>query len=108
MVEHLDTPGQPHEQLWHSTACTTASTHASLANASHISFTTFGKSLITFFAGLGPSAGQVWRVGLMGYNATAANIELVLTAFRQGLGEQGYSKSQPKTQNPQETRVDYP
>lgn len=58
-------------------------------------------------AGLGPSAGQVWRVGLMGYNATAANIELVLTAFRQGLAEQGYSKSQPKTQNPDETRVDY-
>lgn len=58
-------------------------------------------------AGLGPSAGQVWRVGLMGYNATPANIELVLTAFRQGLAEQGYSKSQPKTQNPQETRVDY-
>lgn len=59
-------------------------------------------------AGLGPSAGQVWRVGLMGYNATAANIELVLTAFRQGLAEQGYSKSQPKTQNPDEGRVDYP
>lgn len=59
-------------------------------------------------AGLGPSAGQVWRVGLMGYNATAANVELVLTAFRQGLAEQGYSKSQPKTQNPKESRVDYP
>lgn len=57
--------------------------------------------------GLGPSAGQVWRVGLMGYNATAANIELVLTAFRQGLADQGYSKSQPKTQNPQEDRVNY-
>ena len=47
-------------------------------------------------------------MGLMGYNATAANIELVLTAFRQGLAEQGYSKSQPKTQNPDESRVDYP
>ena len=46
-------------------------------------------------------------MGLMGYNATAANIELVLTAFRQGLAEQGYSKSQPKTQNPQEDRVSY-
>ncbi len=63
---------------------------------------------IALTAGLGPSAGQVWRVGLMGYNATAANIELVLTAFRQGLAEQGYTKSQPKTQNPQESRVDYP
>ena len=64
--------------------------------------------VIILTTGLGPSAGQVWRVGLMGYNATAANIELVLTAFRQGLAEQGYSKSQPKTQNPQESRVDYP
>ena len=63
--------------------------------------------VIILTTGLGPSAGQVWRVGLMGYNATAANIELVLTAFRQGLAEQGYSKSQPKTQNPQESRVDY-
>ena len=59
-------------------------------------------------AGLGPSAGQVWRVGLMGYNATAANVELVLTAFRQGLAEQNYSKSQPKTQNTNESRVNYP
>lgn len=74
-----------------------------------VSFTvlSIGQSSVTFCVGLGPSAGQVWRVGLMGYNATAANIELVLTAFRQGLAEQGYSKSQPKTQNPQETRVDY-
>lgn len=38
---------------------------------------------------------------------TAANIELVLTTFRQGLAEQGYSKSQPKTQNTKESRVDY-
>ena len=41
-------------------------------------------------AGLGPSACQVWRVGLMGYNATAANVELVLTGVRQGLAEQGF------------------
>ena len=44
----------------------------------------------------------------MGYCATAQNIELVLTAFRQGLAEQGYDKSQPKTQNPKEGKVDFP
>ncbi|KAL4431336.1 hypothetical protein ABPG75_006592 [Micractinium tetrahymenae] len=40
--------------------------------------------------GLGPTAGKVWRVGLMGYNARPANVELVLAAFRSGLALQGY------------------
>ncbi|EFN60011.1 hypothetical protein CHLNCDRAFT_48400 [Chlorella variabilis] len=40
--------------------------------------------------GLGPTAGKVWRVGLMGYNAKPANVELVLVAFRTGLAKQGY------------------
>merc|ERR1719405_268425 len=39
--------------------------------------------------GLGPSAGKVFRVGIMGYNATPRNIELVLQAFRDGLQQQG-------------------
>ncbi|GAX73666.1 hypothetical protein CEUSTIGMA_g1117.t1 [Chlamydomonas eustigma] len=42
--------------------------------------------------GLGPSAGKVWRVGIMGYNARPANIELVLTAFKDGLKKQGWKK----------------
>ena len=42
--------------------------------------------------GLGPSAGQVWRVGLMGYNATPAMVELVLAAFEDGLKQQGFLK----------------
>eukprot|EP00891_Asterochloris_glomerata_P005967 jgi/Astpho2/5967/fgenesh1_pg.00080_%23_150_t len=42
--------------------------------------------------GLGPTAGKVWRVGIMGYNATPANIELVIAAFRDGLQQQGYVK----------------
>lgn len=33
--------------------------------------------------GLGPSAGQVWRIGLMGYNATVANVKYVLEKFRE-------------------------
>lgn len=42
--------------------------------------------------GLGPSAGKVWRIGLMGYNATPATVELVLAAFRDGLAQQGFLK----------------
>jgi len=43
--------------------------------------------------GLGPSAGKVWRIGIMGYNARLANIELVLAAFRDGLRKQGWKKA---------------
>jgi alanine-glyoxylate transaminase / serine-glyoxylate transaminase / serine-pyruvate transaminase len=42
--------------------------------------------------GLGPSAGRVWRVGLMGYSCTRANVALVLEAFRTGLEAQGWTK----------------
>ena len=35
--------------------------------------------------GLGPSAGQVWRIGLMGYNATEANVKLVLEKFEEAM-----------------------
>jgi alanine-glyoxylate transaminase/serine-glyoxylate transaminase/serine-pyruvate transaminase len=35
---------------------------------------------------------QVWRVGLMGYNAKPANVELVLAAFEDGLKQQGFLK----------------
>lgn len=39
--------------------------------------------------GLGPMAGKVWRIGLMGYGSQRANIELCLTAMRAALAEQG-------------------
>ena len=39
--------------------------------------------------GLGPTAGKVWRVGIMGFNATDANVQLVLDAFKDGLKKQG-------------------
>jgi alanine-glyoxylate transaminase/serine-glyoxylate transaminase/serine-pyruvate transaminase len=39
--------------------------------------------------GLGPSAGKVWRIGLMGYNARPQNVALVVDAFRDGLSKQG-------------------
>jgi len=37
----------------------------------------------------GQTIGKIWRVGIMGYNATPANVELVLAAFREGLKAQG-------------------
>ena len=39
--------------------------------------------------GLGPTAGKIWRVGIMGYNANTAAVALVLEAFRDGLAKQG-------------------
>lgn len=38
--------------------------------------------------GLGPSAGQVWRVGLMGYNCTLDNVDLVLKIMKEALAEE--------------------
>ncbi|KAK3272986.1 hypothetical protein CYMTET_18752 [Cymbomonas tetramitiformis] len=42
--------------------------------------------------GLGPSAGKVWRIGIMGYNAKPMNVNLVVTAFKEGLAAQGFKK----------------
>ena len=48
------------------------------------------KYAVEIAGGLGPSAGKVWRVGIMGYNATDANVALVLDAMRDGLKKQGW------------------
>ena len=40
--------------------------------------------------GLGPVAGKVWRIGLMGYSASATNVLLVLTALEALLRREGY------------------
>jgi alanine-glyoxylate transaminase/serine-glyoxylate transaminase/serine-pyruvate transaminase len=37
-------------------------------------------------AGLGPLAGRIWRVGLMGFGATQENVERLLVAFDQAIG----------------------
>jgi alanine-glyoxylate transaminase/serine-glyoxylate transaminase/serine-pyruvate transaminase len=42
-------------------------------------------------AGLGPLAGRIWRVGLMGSGATLANVLLFLSAFEQCLRAAGYT-----------------
>jgi alanine-glyoxylate transaminase/serine-glyoxylate transaminase/serine-pyruvate transaminase len=36
--------------------------------------------------GLGPMKGKIWRVGLMGHNATPANVKRFLDALGQCLG----------------------
>jgi alanine-glyoxylate transaminase / serine-glyoxylate transaminase / serine-pyruvate transaminase len=41
-------------------------------------------------AGLGPLAGRIWRVGLMGAGSTLSNVLLLLTAFEHVLREVGY------------------
>ncbi len=40
--------------------------------------------------GLGPVAGQVWRIGLMGENATASSVLTILSALEDLLPENGY------------------
>lgn len=42
-------------------------------------------------AGLGPMAGKIWRIGLMGYASNAQNIYTLLGALENTLSMQGYS-----------------
>jgi alanine-glyoxylate transaminase/serine-glyoxylate transaminase/serine-pyruvate transaminase len=41
-------------------------------------------------AGLGPLAGKIWRVGIMGAGSTLANVTLFLTALERVLSSMGY------------------
>lgn len=47
------------------------------------------KYSVEIAGGLGPTAGRIWRVGLLGYNANTANTQLVLDAIKDGLKKQG-------------------
>ena len=40
--------------------------------------------------GLGPTAGKVFRIGLMGQNATPEKVELVLKVLKEGLESAGH------------------
>ncbi|MBC7779234.1 MAG: alanine--glyoxylate aminotransferase family protein [Proteobacteria bacterium] len=40
-------------------------------------------------AGLGPLAGKIWRIGLMGYSCRTENVMLCLSALDQSLSDQG-------------------
>ena len=42
--------------------------------------------------GLGPTAGKVWRVGVMGRNACPECVDLVIAAFKSGLAAQRWKK----------------
>jgi alanine-glyoxylate transaminase/serine-glyoxylate transaminase/serine-pyruvate transaminase len=42
-------------------------------------------------AGLGPLAGKIWRIGIMGYSARAENIMLCLSALGSALADSGVS-----------------
>jgi alanine-glyoxylate transaminase/serine-glyoxylate transaminase/serine-pyruvate transaminase len=48
-------------------------------------------------AGLGPLAGKIWRVGLMGAGATRANVLLFLAALEHCLRAAGYVPPVPET-----------
>jgi len=46
--------------------------------------------LVEISGGLGPSAGKVWRIGVMGNNANIRTVQKVLDAFREALETQGW------------------
>jgi alanine-glyoxylate transaminase/serine-glyoxylate transaminase/serine-pyruvate transaminase len=41
-------------------------------------------------AGMGPLAGKIWRIGLMGAGATSAHVKLLASAFGAALAACGY------------------
>jgi len=43
--------------------------------------------------GLGHTAGKIWRVGLMGYNARPDVVDMFLRVFKEALQKQGYNAS---------------
>uniref|UniRef100_UPI00358EC762 alanine--glyoxylate aminotransferase isoform X2 n=1 Tax=Myxine glutinosa TaxID=7769 RepID=UPI00358EC762 len=47
---------------------------------------------IEISGGLGPTAGKVWRIGLMGYNSTAETVDKVLNALQDALTKCRHSK----------------
>ena len=43
------------------------------------------RHLLEIAGGLGPTAGKVWRIGLMGINATEANVDFVLKVLQEAI-----------------------
>lgn len=48
------------------------------------------KYSVEIAGGLGPTAGKVWRIGLMGANAKPANVTIVLAALEDALHHVGF------------------
>ena len=42
---------------------------------------------IEISGGLGQLAGKIWRIGVMGYNATPENVKLLLRAMKDALNQ---------------------
>jgi alanine-glyoxylate transaminase/serine-glyoxylate transaminase/serine-pyruvate transaminase len=53
------------------------------------------ESGIEIGAGLGPLAGRIWRVGLMGFGATLDNVRVFLVAFERALRSAGHTGCTP-------------
>ena len=53
-------------------------------------FFLFFRYKVEISGGLGAQAGKVWRVGIMGYNATPDNVNRVLRALSEGLKHAGF------------------
>lgn len=54
--------------------------------------TVFARHLVEIAGGLGPTFGHIWRIGLMGQNATDEKVDRVLDVLAEGL-----AKSSPCT-----------
>ena len=57
-------------------------------------------------AGLGPLAGRIWRIGLMGSGATPANVLLLLAALERCLRSAGYTPAARETRIPTRSAAD--
>jgi len=54
------------------------------------------KHRIEIAGGLGPTAGKIWRIGLMGYNSTEENVDKVLAALGEALALSEQAKQSAK------------
>lgn len=50
-----------------------------------VSLRAMEKYKVEISGGLGPTVGKIWRIGLMGINATPGHVELILNALDEGL-----------------------
>ncbi|OWF46714.1 Serine--pyruvate aminotransferase, mitochondrial [Mizuhopecten yessoensis] len=65
--------------------CVTAIRVPSDVNWKHVTDYAMNTYRVEISGGLGDLAGKVWRVGIMGYNATPDNVKLVLRALKEGI-----------------------
>lgn len=50
--------------------------------------TSFCRYKLEIAGGLGPTAGKVWRIGLMGQNATPEKVDFVLKVLKEAIDDQ--------------------